>query len=151
VTLWWKYVNQHDDDALSTLREYNKEDVLLLRILKEKLEEYSDIMRQKDVSEKPMIQEIRNGKPILVNETEYSEPPLTGQHFVITGTLAAFSRQTAEARIKALGGTAGSSVSRKTSYLVVGANPGSKLAEAQTLGTRQLTEEEFLRLLEEKG
>jgi len=78
------------------------------------------------------------------------ELPLIDQHFVVTGTLATFSRQQAETRIKALGGTTGSSVSRKTSYLVVGANPGSKLAEAQALGTKQLTEEEFLHLLEEE-
>jgi len=76
--------------------------------------------------------------------------PLDGQHFVITGTLESFTRAEAEARIKALGGSAGSSVSRKTSYLVVGANPGSKLAEAQAMGTKQLAEDEFLRLLGEK-
>jgi len=75
------------------------------------------------------------------------ELPLAGMEFVITGSLEAFARQEAEARIKALGGTTGSSVSRKTTYLVVGADPGSKLARAQALGTKQLTEEEFLRLL----
>jgi len=73
---------------------------------------------------------------------------LAGMEFVITGSLEAFARQEAEAKIKALGGTTGSSVSRKTTYLVVGADPGgSKLARAQALGTKQLTEEEFLRLL----
>jgi DNA ligase (NAD+) len=75
------------------------------------------------------------------------ELPLAGQEFVVTGRLEAFSRQEAEARIKALGGTAKSDVTKKTTYLVVGADPGSKLAHAQELGTKQLTEEEFLRLL----
>ena len=74
--------------------------------------------------------------------------PLSGQEFVITGRLEAFSRPEAEARIKALGGTAKSDVTQKTNYLVVGADPGSKLTEAQTLGTKQINEEEFLRLLE---
>jgi len=77
------------------------------------------------------------------------ELPLAGQEFVITGRLERFTRQEAEARIKALGGVAKSDVTRKTSYLVVGAEPGSKLARAQTLGVRQLSEEEFIRMLEE--
>jgi len=76
------------------------------------------------------------------------ELPLAGQEFVITGSLEAFTRQEAEARIKALGGTTGSSVTKKTTYLVVGIDPGSKLARAQALGTKLLTEEEFIRLLE---
>ncbi len=86
-------------------------------------------------------------------EEEVVEPkelPLAGQEFVITGRLETFSRQEAEARIKALGGTTKDNVTRETTYLVVGAEPGSKLARAQTLGTKQLTEEEFLRLLEQK-
>jgi len=75
------------------------------------------------------------------------ELPLAGMEFVITGRLEAFSRQEAEAQIKALGGSTGSSITRKTTYLVVGADPSSKLARAQALGTNLLTEEELLRLL----
>jgi DNA ligase (NAD+) len=76
--------------------------------------------------------------------------PLAGLEFVITGRLEAFSRPEAEARIKALGGSTGSSVTSKTTYLVVGADPGSKLARAQELGTKILNEEEFIRLLEQR-
>jgi len=79
------------------------------------------------------------------------ELPLAGMEFVITGRLEAFSRQEAEARIKALGGSTGSSIAKKTTYLVVGADPGSKLARAQELGTKLLTEEELIRLLERKA
>jgi len=75
------------------------------------------------------------------------ELPLAGQEFVLSGRLEAFTRQEAEAKVKALGGSTGSSVTRKTTYLVVGIDPGSKLARAQALGTNQLTEEEFRRLL----
>ncbi len=82
-------------------------------------------------------------------KTEVEELPLAEQEFVITGRLEAFTRQEAEARIKALGGATGSSVTRKTTYLVVGVEPGSKLARAQSLGTKQITEEELLRLLGE--
>ena len=87
-------------------------------------------------------------------EEEIAKPeelPLAGQEFVITGRLETFTRDEAEARIKALGGTTGSNITKKTTYLVVGANPGSKLAHAQALGTKQLTEEELLRLLEQKA
>ena len=79
------------------------------------------------------------------------ELPLAGQEFVVTGRLETFARQEAEARIKALGGTTKDNVTRNTAYLVVGAEPGgSKLTRAQALGTEQLTEEEFLGLLEKK-
>ena len=77
--------------------------------------------------------------------------PLAGQEFVITGRLDTSSRSEAEARVKALGGTAKSDITRKTTYLVAGAEPGSKLARARAFGIKQLTEEEFLKLLGEKA
>ncbi|MBA7626844.1 DNA ligase [subsurface metagenome] len=83
--------------------------------------------------------------------TEPEEMPLSGMEFVITGRLEAFSRPEAEEKIKALGGATGSSVTRKTTYLVTGADPGSKLAKAQELGIQQLGEQEFLKLLNSKG
>jgi DNA ligase (NAD+) len=79
------------------------------------------------------------------------ELSLTGMEFVITGRLDTLTRQQAEARIKALGGSVKGDVTRSTTHLVVGAEPGSKLARAQNLGTRQITEEELLRLLGESG
>ena len=73
--------------------------------------------------------------------------PLAGQTFVVTGTLAAYSRTEAQSRIKDLGGKITSSVTKGTNYLVVGKSPGSKLAAAERLGTEVLDEEKFVSLL----
>ncbi|MDD5037728.1 MAG: NAD-dependent DNA ligase LigA [Dehalococcoidales bacterium] len=89
----------------------------------------------------------RAGVKLEAERAKPGELPLIGQEFVITGTLKTFSRQEAETRIKALGGTTKDNVTRKTTYLVVGADPGNKLAHARTMGTKQLTEEKFLSLL----
>ena len=75
------------------------------------------------------------------------ELPLAGWEFVLTGKLDSSPRSEAEARIKALGGKVGSDVTKKTSYVVVGVDPGSKLAKAEKLGTKTLNEAEFLDLL----
>jgi DNA ligase (NAD+) len=77
--------------------------------------------------------------------------PLSDMEFVLTGTLEAFSRKEAEERIKSLGGATGSSVTRKTTYLVAGADPGSKLDKARSLGTKIMNEAEFLQFLSQKA
>jgi DNA ligase (NAD+) len=73
-------------------------------------------------------------------------PPLAGLTFVITGTLPVFSREEAKVFIEAHGGKVTDSVSKKTSYLVLGESPGSKLEKAQTLEVPVL-DEAGLRLL----
>jgi DNA ligase (NAD+) len=78
------------------------------------------------------------------------ELPLAGKEFVVTGKLDSFTRTEAESRIRELGGLVGSSVSKKTDFLVVGADPGSKLDRARELGTTQLNEKQLLDMLESK-
>lgn len=72
---------------------------------------------------------------------------LEGKSFVFTGALKNMSRQEAEARVEALGGKASSAVSKKTDYVVVGEDPGSKYEKAKALGIKILTEEEFLKMI----
>jgi DNA ligase (NAD+) len=74
--------------------------------------------------------------------------PLENLTFVLTGGLASLSREGAQAAIEERGGKVTSSVSKKTSYVVVGENPGSKLAKAESLGVTILDEAGFHALLE---
>jgi len=95
-----------------------------------------------------IIERLRKaGVKLETKMAELAELPLAGMEFVLTGRLESLSRQEAEARIKTLGGTTKSDVTRKTTYFVVGTDPGSKLTRAQELDIKQLTEEEFIRLL----
>jgi DNA ligase (NAD+) len=73
--------------------------------------------------------------------------PLAGQTFVLTGTLPSLTREAATARIEALGGKVSGSVSKKTDYVVAGADAGSKLAKAGKLGVKVIDEAALLTLL----
>jgi DNA ligase (NAD+) len=72
---------------------------------------------------------------------------LSGMTFVITGSLESMDREAAKEKIRERGGDVSESVGKKTSYLVAGAEPGSKYDKAKTLGVKIIDEEEFLKLL----
>ncbi len=73
--------------------------------------------------------------------------PFTGCTIVATGKLKDFTRDGINSRITSLGAVAGSTVTRKTDYLICGERPGSKLAKAKELGIPVLTEQEFISMI----
>jgi DNA ligase (NAD+) len=72
---------------------------------------------------------------------------LHGKVFVLTGSLESLSRESAKEKIRQAGGNVSESVSKNTSYVVAGKDPGSKLVQAQKLKINILTEQEFLKLI----
>ena len=105
-----------------------------------------------DKANRKLIEKLRKGGlQMQAAAPAAREGPLSGQSFVITGTLSGMSRAEAEARIRSLGGTAASSVTKATEYLVAGDSPGSKLEKAQKYGTHVLSENEFVALLRKHG
>ena len=72
---------------------------------------------------------------------------LTGKTFVLTGALDSFTRDEAKRIIEEMGGRVSSSVSKKTDFVLVGKEPGSKLTDAQKLGIKTINETEFKKLI----
>jgi DNA ligase (NAD+) len=79
--------------------------------------------------------------------TKAAELPLAGKTFVLTGTLPSMTREEATEKIETLGGHVTASVSKKTHYLLAGAEPGSKFDKAKELGVKIIDEDEFRKLL----
>jgi DNA ligase (NAD+) len=82
-------------------------------------------------------------------EAELGDQPLSGLTFVITGTLPSMSRSDAKAYIESHGGKVTGSVSKKTDYLLLGADPGSKLDKARGLGVPTVDEAGLHQLVDE--
>ena len=82
-----------------------------------------------------------------VSAKKAAELPLTGKTFVLTGTMPSMTREEATEKIEALGGHVTGSVSKKTDYVLAGAEPGSKFDKAKELGVRIIDEPEFRKML----
>jgi DNA ligase (NAD+) len=83
----------------------------------------------------------------LTMAAEHRTGQLAGKTFVLTGTLIAFTRDEARQRIEEHGGAVAAGVSKRVDYMIVGADAGSKLEKARTLGIPTLTEEQFLAMI----
>jgi DNA ligase (NAD+) len=104
-----------------------------------------------DEQNRALIEKLRQAGVKLEGATAARGGPFEGLSFVVTGSLETWTRNEIESLIKRLGGAIGSSVSKKTDYLVAGENPGSKLTRAEELGTNVLNEDGFRDLLRDKS
>lgn len=100
-----------------------------------------------DVENLELVARLRAAGLRLEDAAATGPKPLAGRKFVLTGTLAAMTREAAAERLVLLGAAVASSVSKKTDYVVAGENPGSKLGRARELGVAVLSEAQFLELI----
>ena len=95
-----------------------------------------------------MIQQLREAGVNFESKRVVSDARFAGKTFVLTGALSKFTRDEATEKIELFGGKAAGSVSKKTSFVVVGENAGSKERKARELGIPILTEDEFLEMIQ---
>lgn len=97
-----------------------------------------------------LINRIKKAGLNCVARLDKKQSKLSGKTFVLTGTLVNYSRPKAEEFIRQLGGQTAAGVSKKTAYVVAGADPGSKLKKAKELGIPVLNEDEFHKIISEQ-
>lgn len=95
-----------------------------------------------------MVEQLRTAGVNFESTRTVADARFAGKTFVLTGALSKFTREEATEKIELFGGKAAGSVSRKTSYVVVGENAGSKERKARELGIPILSEDEFLSMIQ---
>ncbi len=135
--------------SIDELASASKEHLMLMPAIGPKISDSIITFFNQEENQNIVKRLIEAGVRLKETATEPADLPLTGMQFVITGTLEDFTRQQAQDRIKNLGGSTGSNVTRKTNYVVIGTNPGSKLDQARKLGTEILDETAFVEKLKE--
>ena len=118
-------------------------------VIAESIQRFFSLERNRRLVDKLRAAGVRVEEPVgSASPGPAAGASLAGLTFVLTGTLSGFTREEAQAAIEARGGRVTSSVSRRTSYVVAGAQPGSKLARAEALGVPVLDEAAFRTLLD---
>jgi DNA ligase (NAD+) len=133
--------------SLESLMKASQEDILKVPNIGDVIA-VSLVQFFKDSYMRRYIEKLKSVGVEVLHEKKKKPGALSDKSFVFTGELESMSRQEAKARVRALGGEVSESVSRLTSYVVVGVNPGSKYARAQKLGVRILDEKEFLKIIQ---
>lgn len=148
--------------ASALLAEHFRSMEALQRAGKEELTaipEIGEIMAQSIITffrqhqNKEFVERLKSAGVVMTAERKDAgaPKPLEGLSFVLTGTLAGYTRSEASGIIEALGGKVSSSVSKNTSYVLAGENPGSKLDKAKKLGVKVIDEKEFESLTGKTG
>ncbi len=136
--------------ACSTLEQflsYTREDFLLIPGIGEVIADAIVVWRE-EPHHRALIARLREVVTVLRDDSKEAALPLSGKTIVLTGTLAQMTRDEAKLRIRTLGGSVSSSVSRLTDLVVAGEESGSKLARAKELGVRIVDEAQFMHILE---
>jgi len=129
-----------DQERLQQIREIGPE-------ISDSLVAYCSEPRNREVIAQLQESGVQVGPGMATGDRRKS--PLAGKTFVFTGGLDRFTRDEAQRAVEIAGARVASSVSKKTSYVVVGRDPGSKLDQARTLGVMILTEQDFSALMRE--
>ena len=95
-----------------------------------------------------MLQRLKNAGVNMTCQIEVTDARFAGMTFVLTGALTKFTRDEATEQIERFGGKASGSVSKKTTYVVVGENAGTKERKARELGIPILSEDDFLSMIQ---
>ena len=105
----------------------------------------------KSYKNRRLIENLKKAGLKFKTEKVIAEGSLKNKTFVFTGELSSMAREEAQAIVRKLGGYASLSVSKKTDYVVVGTEPGSKYEKAKKLGVKIISEQEFLKLVKKKN
>jgi DNA ligase (NAD+) len=140
----------HAFGSMDGLREASLDDINNVEGIGPKIAESVYAWFRVDVNER-FLEKLEHAGVNMLDQATKMTGPLKGLIFVVTGRLERYSRTQIEARIKSLGGSVADAVSKKTDYLVAGADAGSKLARAQKLGTPVLDEAGFEQLIEQRS
>jgi len=144
-----RHVGKETADILTN--EYSSLDELKNATLDQlsQIEGIGDIIAKSiyDENNLKLLEELKNLGINPISKAKPKSDKLAGKIFVLTGTLEHMTRDEASDLIKSHGGKTSSSVSKKTDYVLAGANAGSKLDKAQNLGVIILTEDDFLEMI----